>query len=287
MNSPIGRVSRRALLVGGLGLATAACGARVTTAAGSQPRAGRTVAAGTTSDSGAHTPKAVVRETVRSKARGTAVELVTMRPEGVTGDLPVCIALHGRGGSAASYIDLGIPEMLTAAVNAGVKPFAVAALDGGDTYWVVGGKKPQDDPQKMLLEELPEWLGTRGFRSKPFAAFGISMGGYGALNYARNPGINAVAGISAAMFAAWSTAKTRNVFKDQAHWEATEPLKHIDAIAAPLGVWCGASDPFVAPARQLISKAHPKVAAIIPGAHDANYWRRVLPDVLRFVGETV
>ena len=267
--------------------ATAACGAQVTTAAGSEPIQRASVSS-EPSSSRPRTVKAVVREKVHSAARGTTVELVTMRPAGVDGELPVAVALHGRGGSAASYIDLGIPDFLTAAVAAGVPPFAVAALDGGDTYWVLGGKKPQDDPQKMLTEELPEWLGTRGFKSKPFAAFGISMGGYGALNYARTPGLSAVAGISAAMFTNWATAKTRNVFRDQAHWEATEPLRHVDALGTtPLGIWCGASDPFVGPARQLISKAHPKVAAISPGAHDPNYWRRVLPDVLRFIGQTV
>src|SRR5262249_46224444 len=155
----------------------------------------------------------------------TAVELITTRPLGVSGVLQVCLALHGKGNTAAMYLDLGVPEMLTALVNAGVPPFAVVSVDGGDNYWVPRGS---DDPQGMLTEGIPIWLGTRSLGTLPFAVLGISMGAYGALNYARNPGLSACAVISAALFDSWTDAKTRNAFADQAQWEATEPLRHLD-----------------------------------------------------------
>jgi S-formylglutathione hydrolase FrmB len=203
----------------------------------------------------------------------------------VGGRIPVCLALHGRGASAQTFLDLGVPEFLNQAVAAGVKPFGVVSVDGGDTYWVA--KKPEDDPQKMLVEDVPTWLSNRGFGA-PFAALGISMGGYGALNYARTPGLNAVAAISAAMFLTWAEAKTRNAFTDERSWQATEPLRNTDKLGdVQLGVWCGTSDPFITQARQLIDKTHPKVAAIGPGEHADPYWRRVFPDVLRFIGESV
>lgn len=227
----------------------------------------------------------VAVETMHSPARDANVELVTIRPEGVGGRLPTCVALHGRASTARMFLDLGVPELLTAAVNKGAKPFAVVAVDGGDSYWVA--KKPTDDPQRMLTEDLPTWLANRGFTA-PFAAFGISMGAYGALNYARNSGLNAVAAISPALFTSWADAKSRNAFADEARWEATEPLRHTDELSgAEVGVWCGTSDPFITPARQLVSKANPKVAAIGPGSHDSAYWERILPDVLTFVGNTV
>ena len=224
-------------------------------------------------------------ETVHSPARDANVELITIRPQGVGGRLPVCLALHGRASTARMFLDLGVPDLLTAAVNGGVKPFAVVAVDGGDSYWVA--RTPVDDPQKMLIEDMPTWLANRGF-SPAFGAFGISMGGYGALNFARIPGLNAVAAISAALFLNWQDAKSRNAFTDEAQWEATEPLRHTDELKGyQLGVWCGASDPFITAARQLISKADPKVAEIGAGAHDSTYWKRILPEVLRFVGGTV
>jgi S-formylglutathione hydrolase FrmB len=114
------------------------------------------------------------------------------------------------------------------------------------------------------------------------------MGGFGALNYARNPGLSAVAVVSAALFDNWADAKSRNAFADQAQWEATEPLRHLDTIrTVPLGVWCGTSDSFVAQSRELITKARPRISAIGSGAHDSAYWHRVLPEALRFVGETL
>ncbi|WP_054055908.1 alpha/beta hydrolase family protein [Alloactinosynnema sp. L-07] len=230
-------------------------------------------------------PKPVVAQQVQSAARGRAVELVIMRPEGVDQlDLPVCLALHGRGNSAQMFVELGVPAMLTAAVAAGVPPFAVAALDGGDSYWVAAD--PADDPQRMLVEEVPGWLTAAGLRPTPAAVMGISMGAYGALNYARsNPGLGAVVAISPALFATWNDARSRAVFSGRPQWEATEPLRHTEKLKKDtLAVWCGASDPFAPVARQLIAKVKPASAVVGPGAHDAAYWQKVLPDVLGFVG---
>lgn len=229
--------------------------------------------------------ESVTTERVYSPARATSVELITMRPAGVAGRLQICLALHGKGAGARMFLDLGVPDMLNNLVAQGVPPFAVVAVDGGDNYWVA---RDADDPQKMLTVDIPTWMASRGFATLPFAVMGISMGGYGALNYARNPGLSAVAAVSAALFNSWPDARGRNAFADQAQWEATEPLRHPDDIrTVPLGVWCGTSDPFVAQARQLVTKAHPRITSIGAGGHDAAYWHRVLPDVLHFVGETL
>jgi S-formylglutathione hydrolase FrmB len=278
-------VSRRGFLLGSLGAGVAAtqgCAAPRSNAAGSSTaQAG--IPESLTEPPAPSEPVTV--EAVHSPARNANVQLITMRPAGVGGRIPVCLALHGRGSSAQTFLDLGVPEFLNQAVAAGVKPFGVVSVDGGDTYWVA--KKPEDDPQKMLVEDVPTWLSNRGFGA-PFAALGISMGGYGALNYARTPGLNAVAAISAAMFLTWAEAKTRNAFTDERSWQATEPLRNTDKLGeVQLGVWCGTSDPFITQARQLIDKTHPKVAAIGPGEHADPYWRRVFPDVLRFIGESV
>ncbi|TDP70980.1 S-formylglutathione hydrolase FrmB [Actinokineospora alba] len=227
-------------------------------------------------------PMVVTRLT--SAARGREVDLIVMRPRDVPGELPVCLALHGRGASARMFADLGVPSMLTAAVAAGVPPFAVAAVDG-DTYWVAAN--PADDPQRMLDQEVPGWLAAQGLRPEPAAVMGISMGAYGALNYARTHPV-AAAAISPALFGSWPDARSRGVFADRAQWEATEPLRHTaDLTAAKVGVWCGNADPFAPVARQLIKDLRPAAAVMAPGAHDVDYWIRVLPEVLRFVGSHV
>jgi len=225
----------------------------------------------------------VTVEHVRSAARGTEVQLITMRPKGVTGELPVCLALHGRGADASMFVDLGVPGMLDSLVSGGSLPFAVVSVDGGDDYWV-GAKDPADDPQRMLTEELPDWLGDRGLATQPFAVLGISMGGYGALNYARGLGSPTVAVLSPALFLSWSEAQTKDVFASEEAWQATDPLQHVqDLSGVPLGVWCGTQDPFLDATRDLVDSVQPKVAAIGEGDHDAAYWTRVLPAALDFV----
>lgn len=227
----------------------------------------------------------VTVEYVRSAARGANVALVVIRPAGTEDqELPVCVTLHGRGSSARMCVQLDVPDTLTAAVNAGVPPFAMVGLDGGDSYWVA--RDQRDDPQRMLTDELPGWLAERNLVTTPFAAFGISMGAYGALNYARNTPHPVVAALSPALFHDWPDAEARDAFAGRDAWAATEPLRHVDALGdAALGVWCGTEDPFIDAARKLVDLADPEVAALDAGAHDADYWLRVLPDVVRFIGQ--
>ncbi|MEU0537577.1 alpha/beta hydrolase [Amycolatopsis tolypomycina] len=229
-------------------------------------------------------PEPVTVQRMHSAARGTDVDLVLITPEGVpaTG-LPVCLALHGRGARARTFLSLGVPAVLTAAVRAGTPPFAVAALDG-DHYWVKTGGA--DDPQRMLTDEVPGWLAARDLRP-PSAVFGISMGGFGALRFARaHPDLKAVATASAALFVSWPDARSRKVFADEANWRAEEPLLHpAELRPGGLGVWCGASDPFLGADRKLVRAVNPEVSRFTPGAHDDEYWRGVLPEIVEFVGE--
>ena len=222
-------------------------------------------------------------ERVRSAARGREIDLVVMRPAGSPRELPVCLALHGRGANARTHLDMGIPKFLTAAVRDGVPPFAVVAVDGGDSYFVA--RDDRDDPLRMLVEELPGWLRGHGLAA-PVSAFGISMGAFGALRYLRERrDLRAVGVVGPALFRSWADAKGRNAFRDEQQWAAHEPLRHTGDIAGVrLGVWCGTDDPFVDSARQLVDRTHPKVAAIGPGAHEGGYFLRVMPEVLRFVG---
>ncbi|MGH3880798.1 MAG: alpha/beta hydrolase [Actinophytocola sp.] len=231
--------------------------------------------------------KPVTRERIRSLSRGTEVELIVIRPEDAGPDLPVCLALHGRSEGAGMFVDLDVPKTLSSVVNyQGTPPFAIVAVDGGDSYWVGGDE--DDDPQAMLAEELPTWLEERGLATNPFAVLGISMGGYGAFNYAANLNDPAIAAVSPAIFLSWPEARNREVFTDEAQWNDTDPLQHLDAIATlPLGVWCGESDPFIDAARQLVEEAEPAVSHIEPGDHDEEYWRKVMPDVLKFIGNRI
>ncbi|KDN19052.1 alpha/beta hydrolase [Amycolatopsis rifamycinica] len=268
-------LSRRGLLAGSALALLAGCSS-------AQPPPGPPPVPQPAHPSGLSEPVTVQR--MPSAARGTDVDLVLITPEGVPASgLPVCLALHGRGARARTFLSLGVPELLTAAVRAGTPPFAIAAVDG-DHYWVnVGGA---DDPQRLLTDEVPGWLAARDLRP-PSAVFGISMGGFGALRFARaHPDVKAVATASAALFVSWPDARSRKLFADEANWRAEEPLLHTaDLRPRGLGVWCGESDPFRGADRRLVQAVAPEVSRFTPGGHDDQYWRGVLPEILKFVGE--
>lgn len=275
-------VSRRGLLLGAAALGgsalLSACGAEKPPLVGPPPVAPPSTPTPLT--------EAVTVQKMRSAARNRDVNLVIIAPDGVSRvGMPVCVALHGRGADARTFLDLGVQDALNQAVAAGRPGFAVAAVDG-DNYWVDVGKG--DDPQRMLSDELPGWLAQRQLRP-PSAMFGISMGGFGALRYARDhKDLKAVAVASAALFVSWPDAKSRKVFADRAQWESHEPLLHTgDLSAGSTGVWCGNSDPFAGADRKLIKALNPAVAKMTPGAHNDDYWREIMPDVLKFVGERI
>lgn len=276
--------TRRAVLLGGAGMLLAGAGAVADVLPGGPPLRrllGWTGEDGEIPDAPAGP---VVVDRVRSAARGRDVDLVLLRPATApTGGLPVCLALHGLRGSARTFIELGIAHFLTAAAQAGVPPFAVAAVDCGPTYYAA--RDPWDDPQRMLREELPGWLADRGLPA-PTGLLGYSMGAFGALRLARDRGdLRAVAIASPALHETWSDVEDRPSFRDEAQWAANEPLLHTDRIAAvPLGVWCGTEDPFLDATRALIARTRPATTAITRGAHDDGYLLRVFPEMIRFIG---
>lgn len=215
-----------------------------------------------------------------SAARNRMVDVVTMIPGDARPNLPVCLVLHGRNNNARGMITLGLPQFLTTTVRAGVPPFAIVAVDGGDSYWVP--RTSADDPQRMLTEELPTWLPTLGLAPTPDTVLAISMGCFGALVYARTTPVHRLALLSPALFQTWPDAQTVHAFADEQQWANYEPLRH--PAPANLAIWCGREDPFYPAARQLADQAHPAIASFPHGQHDNNFWRRMLPLALPYTG---
>lgn len=280
-------LSRRAFVLGGsVAGGAAAAGGIAAVAAGVVPGKGRLGGLINHCDAGFPTgaePGRVTRGRFLSTARGREVGWLVALPPGHTSaaGLPLVLVLHGRGGSAASAVDEVHLDRHLAALG---RPVALAAVDGNDSYWHprTGG----DDPLGMLIHELVPLVGADATR---LGALGWSMGGYGALNLARESAagrlgdvrFKAVAALSPALFRNSDDA-TRGAFDgpdDFYRWGALADDPGTGTIA--VRVECGASDPFAPMTRRYMERADPRPAGgITGGCHDNAFWQRAAPAAL-------
>ncbi len=271
------RLSRRTVLLGTCACATLG----VTSLCGASSAAGSLRLGG-----------AVFAEKRYSRHRGEHVEVVYKLPrQQPPPGLPMVLLLHGRNGSARNAGPPGLTPELAAAVSDGrIPPFGFVAVDGGNTYWHEYHRG--DDPMAMLLEEVPTWLREHGLadrRGLPFAAVGTSMGGFGALLYARRRSerrqpVRAVGAIAPA-FMSWQKMRKREAWRSRAEWRSMDPLVNVAATRGiPTGIWCGDKDPFIDGVRAFVRLADPEVVDIDPGRHTGSYFRTTVPGLLRFLG---
>jgi len=236
-------------------------------------------------------PGPVESGSFESAARGTKVGWTVMYPHGQLPDaqLPVVLMLHGRGGDHNSAIrDLGADRYLTAAVQAGTPPFALAAVDGGaDNYW--HRRASGDDPQQMLTAEFLPLLKKRGLRTERFGVLGWSMGGYGALLLAAELGATRVAAAGAMSPALWrkSSEVAAGAFDGSDDFQRHQVLgRAADFKDVALRIDCGRDDPFAAAVRELRDEVTAE-GGLQAGAHTAGYWRRMLGPQIAFCGAKI
>lgn len=169
MGSP--GISRRRLL--GLGAAGAASLAAC--------------AGGTTSGPGAPVSMRTGSFTSRFRpqtATGWSVavpETARSTPDGATpGRPPVAVFLHGTGADHRMvFEELRAADVLSQHVARGGTPFAIASVDGGESWW--HRRATGTDTQAMVVEEFIPLLAGQGLDTGRLAVFGPSMGGFGAL----------------------------------------------------------------------------------------------------------
>ena len=221
---------------------------------------------------------------------GVEVGWTVVYPPGfVPGDvLPVCLFLHGRGGSHGDLtLDMAIPRFLADAVMAwGVSAFAIASVDGGDAAnW--HRRADGDDPAQMISTEFIPMLATKGLDTTRLALWGVSLGGTGALYLATLPSFE-LAGVVAASPALWreqgewqaGAYEDADDFSANNLWNRRELLR-----GQNLRIDCGVSDPFAQMVRQFRDSLVPTPAGgIEPGCHDSRFWSRQTPAELAFLG---
>lgn len=196
---------------------------------------------------------------MQSRAMGADMDLFTAVPAG-HGDgagLPVLVVLHGSSATAAKFRAFGFARFVTRAVEQGAPPFVLAGTDDGPSGWVADGSGP--DPQRMVTEELPGWLGERGFDADRRLLWGWSRGGFGALRLIEQ-------------HRGWSRA---TALFSPAVQRGDAAFGAVAAVAGqPLGVWCGRQDMFYPAVRSLVTTLphRPQVVSFSPGAHTRVFW---------------
>lgn len=149
----------------------------------------------------------------------------------------------------------------------------LAGADGGLLDWEPG-HAAGDDPQRMVLDEMPGWLRTRGFDTGRLAAWGWSMGGYGVIRLAEvRPGwLRAVAAFSPAVSPG-----------DKAFAGAGK------LAGQRLGVWCGRQDPLFSDVQAFVAALPqpPQIVTYRPGAHTRAFWDSVTLPALGFAAHAL
>lgn len=227
--------------------------------------------------------------TFRSGAMaGRQVGWSLLRPPGSGSDrLPVCVVLHGRGGTWRSAYDrLALTRELPRASRA-TTPFAVATVDGGE-HGYYHPRSDGTDAGAMVVDELLPLLEGHHVRTDRLALMGWSMGGYGSLRLAELLGRSRVAGVAADSPALWTEpgASAPGAFDDAEDFRRQDVFARRSRLAGiPVRIVIGQDDPFVAATRAFASGV-PDLAGlhVSSGGHDRTFWRRTAAGQLAFVG---
>jgi S-formylglutathione hydrolase FrmB len=217
---------------------------------------------------------------------------IALPPGGKPGarPLPVAVVLHGRGNNHVSAFSpnyLGLDRFLAAAVGQGATPFAMASVDGGESYW--HARANGDDAGSMVVDELLPLLADHGLDVSQVAFFGWSMGGYGALRLAGLLGQDRVVAATAISPALWHdfADSASGAFDDAADFDRVTVFgrqRTLDGIRVRID--CGEEDPFCAAAQDYVEGFHVRPAGEFePGGHDVGYWRRMAPAHVRFIAD--
>jgi S-formylglutathione hydrolase FrmB len=214
---------------------------------------------------------------------------ISYPPGAAQGDaLPVLVVLHGYGGDhRAAFDQLGLDRFLAAAVEGGVAPFAIASVDGGNTYW--HPRASGEDAGAMVTDEFLPLLTERGLATDRVAFLGWSMGGYGSLLLASELGSDRVASVVAESPAMWQDAahSPDGAFDDAEDYAAHDLAGRQGELAGiPVRIDCGTGDGFSPVVEDYVAGFdEPPAGGFEPGGHDFDYWKRMAPADLTFIAE--
>jgi len=229
----------------------------------------------------------IERFELASKLLDQPLSQTIVRPAGGSEGRPLLVFLHGRGGEPDSSLS---DELFVALRDLGDRAPAIAFVNGGDHSYY---HDRDDGPwgRYVIEEALPAALRHTGADPRRIAIGGVSMGGFGALDLAREhpDRFCAVGGHSPAL---WQTAgETPDGAFDDADDFASHDVMAAAATPDALGsepIWLdgGDDDPFRSStdttAATLRASGHDVRVRHWPGGHGSDYWNARMPVYLHF-----
>jgi hypothetical protein len=202
---------------------------------------------------------------------------------------PVLVCLPGRARTPVDVLEGGLhfgDYAADAIEKRGVKPFVTAAVQASGTYW--HAREGGDDAMAMLFDEFIPFLSDDLGLGGNLAVMGWSMGGYGALRAAElHPQqFCAVCGVSAALWRSYS-GDVGDAFDSAADYVRNDVLAGVDKLSGlPVRIDCGRQDPFYEADKAFAEAlSQPPAGGFGPGGHNDDYWTRVAPGEIDWLGE--
>ena len=291
-----GRVSRRALLLGGLGAVVVGVGAgaaaewdsptfvRLRGGCGADPAVPH-------STYDVHTFTSFSSEvSLTGSTEGSDLTYSVALPAGhQRGDtIPLVVVLPGLNGGADD-LDRGI-GVAGFATAAGSRLAFVQPGFGDRSYWHprADGRNPMAD-LLGIVRAVEKRYGVGGARERR-GVLGWSMGGFGALLLAQQHPefVAAAVGLSPAVFRSYDEARRNHpyTFDSADDWQQYGLWSHLDGLrGTAVHIDCGNADPFAPTVRQLLKKIPGVTGGIESGCHVGSFWRRRMPSALGFLSQ--
>ncbi|MEA2410026.1 MAG: hypothetical protein QOC77_587 [Thermoleophilaceae bacterium] len=231
--------------------------------------------------------------TVKSRYVGRSLHEIGVVPAG-GGKRPLLVFLHGRGMRPGSLLS---DEFFAGLARLGSRAPIVVALDGGDhSYW--HDRRDGRWGTYVLREAIPQAVSVLGADPSRVAIGGVSMGGYGAFELAREAPRGRFCAVGGHSPALWLSAgqTAPGAFDDAADFNRHNVYGYVRAHRRPYGstpLWIdrGTRDPFGQYDAEVVRSLRAKGAAlqshVWPGAHSGSYWRAHMARYLRFYADAL
>ena len=234
--------------------------------------------------------------TVKSRFAGRSLHEVGVVPSGAAdgGKRPLLVFLHGRGLKPESLLS---DEFYAGLGRLGERAPIVVALDGGDhSYW--HDRRGGRWGSYVLREAIPQAVRELGADGSRVAIGGISMGGYGAFELAREARRGRFCAVGGHSPAFWLSAgqTAPGAFDDAADFDRHDVYGYVRTHARPYGstpLWIdrGTRDPFGPYDASIVHELRRHGARlqshVSPGAHTGSYWRAHMGRYLRFYADAL